>query len=290
VASLEGLIHSLYPSKALARRYSLPIGAAHIADVPSYSWSYASILHDAGVKYFAAASNSWRAPILLLGRWNEKSPFYWEGADGGRVLMWYSRAYLQLSSMFGTPQLEAVKDALPVFLQAYARPEYTANATILYGSQLENTALNVEQADLVHNWAALYAYPRLEYSSFAEAMSKIESEFQGNIPVYRGDFGPYWEDGFASGSLYTAVHRQNQQRIVSAEKFGAATSTLDPVVRPNEFLLDSAWKNMLLFDEHTWTFVGATTQPDNLQTTGQLNLKGRGHCSERSHPRSIHRS
>ncbi len=292
VASLEGLIRSLYPSSALATRYSLPIGAAHIADVPSYSWSYGSILHDAGVKYFAAASNSWRAPILLLGRWNEKSPFYWEGPDGGRVLMWYSRAYLQLSSMFGTPQrLEAVKDALPVFLQAYARPEYTADATILFGSQLENTALNVEQADLVHNWTALYAYPRLEYSSFAEGMSKIESEFHGNIPVFRGDFGPYWEDGFTSGSLYTAAHRQNQQRIVSAEKFGAATSALDPAVRPNEMLLDSAWKNMLLFDEHTWTFVGATTQPDNLQTTGQLNLKGaETNAASEAITRSIHRS
>lgn len=292
VASLEGLIRSLYPSSALARRYSLPIGAAHIADVPSYSWSYASILHDAGVKYFAAASNSWRAPVLLLGRWNEKSPFYWEGPDGGRVLMWYSRAYLQLSSMFGTPQrLEAVKDALPVFLQAYGRPEYTADATILFGSQLENTALNVEQADLAHNWAALYAYPRLEYSSFADAMSRIESGFQGNIPVFRGDFGPYWEDGFASGSLYTAAHRQNQQRILTAEKFGTATSVLDPMVRPNEMLLDSAWKNSLLFDEHTWTFVGATTQPDNLQTTGQLNLKGaETTAASEAITRSIHRS
>jgi len=292
VASLEGLIRSLYPSSALARRYSLPIGAAHIADVPSYSWSYASVLHDAGVKYFAAASNSWRAPILLLGHWNEKSPFYWEGPDGGRVLMWYSRAYLQLSSMFGTPQrLEAVKDALPVFLQAYARPEYTADATILFGSQLENTALNVEQANLVQNWAALYTYPRLQYSSFAEAMSKIESEFHGNIPVFRGDFGPYWEDGFASGSLYTAAHRQNQQRIISAEKFGAAASVLDPVVRPNEMLLDSAWKNILLFDEHTWTFVGATTQPDNQQTTEQLKLKGAETAAAgEAITRSIHRS
>src|SRR5260221_7019237 len=125
VASLEGLIRSLYPSSLLAKRYSLPIGAAHITDVPSYSWSYASVLHDAGVKYFAAASNSWRAPVILQGRWNEKSPFYWEGPDGGRVLMWYSRAYLHLHTLFGSPwRMESVRDALPVFLQAYARSDY----------------------------------------------------------------------------------------------------------------------------------------------------------------------
>jgi len=184
-----------------------------------------------------------------------------------------------------------VKDALPVCLQASERSEYTADATILFGSQLENTAFNVEQADLVRSWQALYAYPRLTFSNFAEAMSNIENQFHETIPVFRGDFGPYWEDGFASDSFHTALHRQNQQRILSAEKFGAATSVLDPSVRPNESLLASAWKNSLLFDEHTWTFVGATTQPDNLQTTGQLALK-RAETTDASEAitRSIQRS
>jgi alpha-mannosidase len=292
VASLEGLIRSLYPSSALAREYSLPLGAAHITDVPSYSWSYASVLHDAGVKYFAAASNSWRAPIVLQGRWNEKSPFYWEGPDGGRVLMWYSRAYLQLSTLFGTPQsLDAVKDALPVFLQAYSRDDYVANAAIIFGSQLENTALNTKQADLARNWQARYAWPRLEYSNFAEALADIEGQFHGKLPVVRGDFGPYWEDGFASDSLHTALHRQNQQRILTAEKLSTIPSILDTSLRPDESFLAAAWKNILLFDEHTWTFVGATTQPDNQQTVGQLTLK-RAEATDASEAitRSIHRS
>jgi alpha-mannosidase len=48
---------------------------------------------------------------------------------------------------------------------------------------------------------------------------------------------------------------------------------------------------MLLFDEHTWTFVGATTQPDNLQTIGQLNLKGAETAAAgEAITRSIHRS
>ncbi|MEO6982833.1 MAG: polysaccharide lyase family protein, partial [Edaphobacter sp.] len=172
VASLEGLARSLYLSHTLAKEFDLPVGAANITDVPSYSWSYASILHNAGIRYFAAASNSWRAPVLLEGRWNEKSPFYWAGPDGGRVLMWYSRAYLQLASMFGTPPtVEAVKDALPVFLQAYARKEYRADSVILFGSQLENTALDKGQVTLPAEWAKAYAYPRLEFSTFKEAMA-----------------------------------------------------------------------------------------------------------------------
>lgn len=274
VASLEGLTRSLYPSHALAKEFELPVGAANITDVPSYSWSYASILNSAGIRYFAAASNSWRAPVLLEGRWNEKSPFYWEGPDGGHVLMWYSRAYLQLASMFGTPPtVEAVKDALPVFLQAYARKEYRADSVILFGSQLENTTLDRGQVTLPADWAKEYAYPRLTFSTFKEAMGSIEQQFGGAIPTYRGDFGPYWEDGFTSSAHATATHRANQQRLLNAETMGVIPSLLNPALRPDSALLRDAWQNSLLFDEHTWTAAGATTQPESDETVQQWASK-----------------
>ncbi|MBZ5612861.1 MAG: hypothetical protein LAO23_02545 [Acidobacteriia bacterium] len=292
VASLEGLARSLYDSHFFAKQHDLPLGAAHITDVPSYSWSYASILHDAGVNYFAAGSNSWRAPGVLQARWNEKSPFYWEGPDGGRVLMWYSRAYLQLATLFGTPpRLAAVRDSLPVFLQAYSRPRYKANAAIIFGTQLENTVFSKEQAYLRGEWQKQYAWPRLEYSNFAEAMGQIEKQFGADIPVYRGDLGPYWEDGFGSDSKHTAVHRQNQQRILSAEKLATIPALLNPELRPDHRLLAEAWNNILLFDEHTWTYVGATTQPENEQTEKQLALKGaRTTEAEREITESLQRS
>jgi hypothetical protein len=274
VASLEGLIRSLYPSHALAAKEHLPVGAANITDVPSYSWSYASVLHDAGIKYLAAGSNSWRAPVMLLGRWNEKSPFYWEGPDGGRVMMWYSRAYLQLASMFGTPPtLPAVEDAAPVFLQAYTRPDYKADSVIVYGSQLENTPLSKAQVDLPQQWASEYAWPRMVFTTFKDAMASLEQQFHGDLPVYHGDFGPYWEDGFASDALHTAMHRRNQQRILTAEKMAAIPSLINPDLCPDARKLADAWHNMLLFDEHTWTSVSATTQPEGDQNTIQLRQK-----------------
>jgi alpha-mannosidase len=291
-ASLEGLFRSLYGSHTFAKEHRLTVGAAHITDVPSYSWSYASVLADSDVKYFVAASNNWRAPILLHGRWNEKSPFYWEGPDGGRVLMWYSRAYLQLATLFATPpRTAAIRDSLPVFLQAYSRPEYKASAVLIFGTQLENTALSKEQATIADEWNRQYAWPHLSYSTFQDAMATIEKQFAGQIRVYRGDFGPYWEDGFGSDSFYTAVHRQNQQRILSAEKLSTLPAVLNPDLRPERDLLRRAWENTLLFDEHTWTYVGATTQPDHEQTRRQLQLKeSRAGAAKNEIDESIHRS
>jgi alpha-mannosidase len=178
-ASLEGLIRTFYPSHELALKYDLPKPeAAQTVDVPSYTWAFASVLHNAGIKYFVGASNSWRAPAMLLGKWNEKSPLYWEGPDGGRVLMWYSRAYLQMHTLFGSPwRMESVQDALPVFLQAYTRPDYTADSVLIFGSQLENTPLAKEQAELPAAWNAQYAYPHLEFATVQSAMQQIGRQF-----------------------------------------------------------------------------------------------------------------
>ncbi|HEY3929088.1 MAG TPA: polysaccharide lyase family protein [Candidatus Koribacter sp.] len=275
-ASFEALAESLYEQHRLALRFKLPAAdAAQIVDVPSYTWGYASVLHDAGIKYFIAASNSWRAPIMLLGRWNEKSPFYWEGPDGSRVLMWYSRAYLQAHTLFGGPwHIEAIRDSLPVFLQAYTRADYTANTAIIFGTQLENTTLAPDQAQIVSGFSREYAFPKLEFATVHSAMSQIKHEWKGEIPVYRGDFGPYWEDGYGSDAAHTAIHRENQHRIATAEAMGSAATSLDPRVRPDARILSDAWRNELIYDEHTWTYVSATTQPENHQSEEQIALKG----------------
>jgi len=274
-ASWEGLARSFYGQRSLARQYNLPgADAAQIVDVPAYPWSYASVLHDAGIKYFIAASNSWRAPVMLLGRWNEKSPFYWEGPDGSRVLMWYARAYLQAHTLFGSPwRMESIRDSLPVFLQAYTRPEYTASTVIIFGTQLENTPLAKEQSEIVSSVSQEYAWPKFEFSTVHSAMQQIEREWKGKIPVVRGDFGPYWEDGYGSDAAHTAIHRENQHRITMAEIMGSAASSLDPRVLPDKAMLDDAWRNELLYDEHTWTYVGATTQPEHQQSEDQIALK-----------------
>jgi hypothetical protein len=275
-ASWEGLTRSLYGQHHLAREYKLPpADAAQIVDVPAYTWGYASVLHDAGIKYLVAASNSWRAPVMQLGRWNEKSPFYWEGPDGGRVLMWYARAYLQAHTLFGGPwRMESIRDSLPVFLQAYTRPDYTASTVIIFGTQLENTPLANEQSEIVSSFNHEYAWPKFEFSTVHSAMQQIEREWKGNIPVFRGDFGPYWEDGYGSDATHTAIHRENQHRIATAEIMGAAVSSIDSRVLPDKARLDDAWRNELLYDEHTWTYVSATTQPEHHQSEEQIALKG----------------
>jgi alpha-mannosidase len=273
-ASLETLYRSLYFSKSLARRYQVPFEYVNITDVPSYTGSYPSVLASAGVKYFVAAGNNWRAPFLLYGKWNEKSPFWWQGPDGKKVLFWYSRHYMQVQSLFGLPPvLPAVRDSLPVFLQAYARPDYKPDAVLIYGTQVENTDLVPGTASFVQAWDREYAFPRLQYATFADFFKYIDQRYGKDLPTVRGDGGPYWEDGIGGDAYYVAEDRANQSRALSADVLSSLTHTLDPDLRPPRELVTDLWRNIIFFAEHTWASWNSITQPDHAETVRQLEVK-----------------
>jgi alpha-mannosidase len=270
----ETLIRSLYPSANFSRVHRTPLNYANITDVPSYSWSYASILAAAGIPYFLAGSNNDRAPVLLQGHLNENSPFWWEGPDGGKVLMWYSRHYMQMQFLFGLPPLMPTgEEVLPLFLEMYQRPSYLASAAILFGTQVENTDLFPQQAALADEWNALYAYPDIEYSGFHDALANIAEQFGNAIPTVRGDGGPYWEDGIGSDALYAAMERENESRAPSAEKLATIGTLVNPRLAVNREELDSMRANMGLFDEHTWTSWNSVSDPDSDEAIEQLRVK-----------------
>ena len=270
----ETLIRSLYPSANFSREHNTPFNYANITDVPSYSWSYASVLASAGLTYFAAASNNDRAPVLLQGHLNENSPMYWEGPDGKKVLLWYSRHYMQMQFLFGLPPLvKTGEEILPTFMQMYERPGYRAHATILFGTQVENTDLFPQQAELADKWNARYAYPRIEYSGFNDSLAEIAKQSGDNIPTIRGDGGPYWEDGIGSDAFYAAMERENESRGPSAEKLATISAIINPRLAVDHDALSAMWKNMVLMDEHTWTSWNSVSDPSSQEAVQQLHVK-----------------
>ena len=177
-SSLEDMIRTTFYGYRLHKKDGIPFDYVNMTDVPSYTWSYPSILHSLGIRYLAAASNNDRAPILLWGKWNTKSPFWWEGPDGSKVLMSYSRQYLQLSFICQLPaQMAACRQSLPTFLQAYDRPSYKPDAALIYGTQVENTAYVPGDSEFVKKWNSTYAYPRMIVSTFPDYFHYIDAQW-----------------------------------------------------------------------------------------------------------------
>ncbi len=190
-AGLETLIRSTYAGHALNRAADVPNEYANITDVPAYPWSYASVLGAAGIKYFAAGANDDRGPQPLIGRWQTRSPFWWQGPDGAKVLMAYTRQYSQLWFVCGLPPREAgCRDGLPTFLQTFESPGYQPDTVLMFGSQLENTDLIPGEGQFVRAWNAKYAWPRLKLATFRDYFEEVEKRWGDKLETVRGDFGP----------------------------------------------------------------------------------------------------
>ncbi|HZY64188.1 MAG TPA: glycoside hydrolase family 38 C-terminal domain-containing protein, partial [Edaphobacter sp.] len=270
----ETLIRSLYPSANFSREHGTPFNYANITDVPSYSWSYASVLASAGIHILLSGCNNFRAPVLEQGQLNRNSPFWWQGPDGQKVLFWYSRMYQHMQMLFGLPpDMNAAYYTLPIFMQQYEHANYHGDAVVMYGTQVENTDLFPQQATFAGEWNRSYAYPRLQYSGFYDAMKNVAQRFGNDIPVVRGDGGPYWEDGIGSDALYAAIERNAEARGLSAEKLATLTSLINPKLAPNKDRLDHMWTNMLLMDEHTWDSYNSVSEPASQEAVQQLKIK-----------------
>ena len=273
-ASLGTLLRSLYFSKELASRHGFPFEFANITDVPSYSGAYPSLLAAAGVRNWAAALSNSRAPLYLRGRWHEKSPFYWRGPDGKKVLFWHSRHYHQAASLFGQPpRWEAIRDSLPVFLQSFPESSYKPDAVLIYGTQGANEDLLPEHATFVDAWNERYACPRLAYATLNDFMRYVEKEFGAGLPTTNGEGGDYREDGVGSDARFVAEDRHNQSRVLSAEILSTLAHRLRPELRAPSHLLKDIWRNLILFAEHTWGAAISVSHPDHEQTRGQLKVK-----------------
>jgi alpha-mannosidase len=273
-ASLEELIRSLSYTHELHRADGVPFDYANITDVPSVTWSYPSVLKAAGINYFAEATNSDRGPIVLYGKWNQKSPFWREGPDGARVLTANTRQYSQLWFVCDLPpEVGNCRQSLPAFLQQFDASDYKPDAVLMYGSQLENTDARLSEPQFVSQWSAVYAYPRFILATFPVYFHYIDKNFGSQLSIVKGDGGPYWEDGLATDANNTAIDRNNQSRAVAAEELSTVSRYLNPSLGVPRKLLDRLWTNLLLYAEHTWDSWNSVYQPDSEEAVGQLATK-----------------
>lgn len=273
-AGLETMVRSLYAGHALNRAVGRNADYANITDVPAYPWAYASVLHAAGVKYFAAGANDDRGPQPLYGRWQTQSPFWWQGPDGEKVLMAYTRQYSQVWFVCGLPPREAgCREGLPALFQTYEAPGYLPDKLLMFGSQLENTDLIPGEGRFVAEWNAKYAWPKLQLATFRDYFEAIDREFGDRLQTVRGDFGPYWEDGIGADAQFAARYRETESRAAAVETLATVAAQLQPQSAAPLDRLHRLWQDLVLYAEHTYTSWGGYSRPESEQSVRQIESK-----------------
>jgi len=268
----EELVRLFRYATQLAEQTGRPIDSVMISDVPGYTWGTVTTMAHAGIRYFNTAPNYFDRIGTILREWENK-PFWWVGPDGkSKVLVWIPFWGYAMSHRYGQFSPKLVED----FYDGLEQRGYPYEiAHVRWSGHGDNAVPDPVICEFVKDWNAKYAWPRFIISSVSEAFRAFEQKHGAQLPVVRGDWTPYWEDGAGSSALETAMNRESSDRLTQAE---ALWAMLDPKSYPRT-AFDEAWNSVLLYSEHTWGAHCSVWGPERQETKEQWEIK-RGYAQE----------
>jgi len=263
----EELLRLTAFARNLGRSAGVPVDSAMVTDIPGQSWSFVPALAMAGIKYVSSGPNY--MPSLFDGgdrigwalkAWGDK-PFYWRSPSGEeRVLFWMAgRGYswfhgLNMGSLVKAPPYRIFE-----YMDELAEKRYPYSMVqVRYTVGGDNGPPDATLADTVRSWNEKYVSPRIIIATASEMFAELERRHGAAIPEVRGDFTGYWEDGAASTARETAMSRAAAGRLVQAEALWSILGRDGfPAAKDEE-----AWRQVVLFSEHTWGASDSVSNPD----------------------------
>jgi len=268
LANAPEMSHFTEYAGRFADQYGIPVTTALVSDIPGFSWGIVPALAQSGVRYFASAPNPGDRIGHVLQRWGD-APFYWASQSGEeKVLMWVAGASY---ASFHEGDLTRLGDEkilkLMRKLDAGGYPYEIFQLPYTIGG--DNGPPDPALPEFVRKWNERYESPRLVIGTHAQMFGEFEKRYGALLPVVKGDFTPYWEDGAASTAAETALNRRAADRLIQGEALWALRA---PAAYPADDYC-AAWRNVVLWDEHTWGAHNSVTEPDLPGVKEQWRIK-----------------
>ena len=249
----------------LGKECGLPVRSAMMSDVTGYTWGTVTAMAQAGIRYFSAAPNYFDRIGTFMATWQDR-PFWWVSPSGKeRVLFWVPWTGYAMSHVMqlGNDWVDRYQDRLDEVGFLYDI------SYIRWSGHGDNASPDPALSDWVRDWNETYEWPKFHIASTDTAFSAFEQAHGAKLPEYRGDLTPYWEDGAASSALETALNRNAAERITQAAALAAA-------FRPQAYAparYSEAWRDVLLYSEHTWGADRSVSDSENPFTLKQWEVK-----------------
>ena len=275
----EEVFHYTDYANQLKDLYDLHINSAMTSDVPGIAWSSVTALANAGVRYLSSGPNFLSNDHPYLGDrvgnyvkiWGDK-PVWWASPGGAKkILLW--TAAKGYSSWHGTAPggiFDRGEKKIAAYLEELSAKKYPYDMVQWrYNIVSDNGPIDTSISRFVMEWNEKYETPKIILSTTEKLFEDFEKKYGTSIPIISGDITPFWEDGAISTADEEGRNRLNSLRLVQL-------SNLYAMLKPTQFnptKFYEAWKNILLFHEHTWGAHNSITQPDIPFVTEQWRIK-----------------
>lgn len=276
----EELMHIFDDAHRIEEITGVKCSTAMMSDVPGQAWGLATAMAQNGVRYYSPGPNyvpfygrigNDRAAALHL-KWGDR-PFWWQSQSGAdKVLVFeagrgYSWFHGWLEGRLSVCGLEPIWR----YLEQLETEEYPyALCYLRYTVHGDNGPPDQLMPDIIREWNERYDSPTFRIATAQEFFDEFDREYGDELPVVGGDMTPTWEDGAASTARETAVNRESASRLAQAQTLW---SMLKPSAAYPESRFDEAFKNVVLFSEHTWGASASGPQPFSKFTLDLWNKK-----------------
>ena len=269
----EELFRMVQKGQEIGNEFNVEVNSAMISDIPGYSWGILPVMAQSGIKYFSIGTNQGHRIGNVIDIFGDK-PFYWQSQSGKeKILCWvHGQGYSAFhTGLDYTVLRNKLKEQLIFdYLTDLEQQNYPYDiVTLRYNIGSDNGPPDEYLPDIVKSWNEKYVSPTLIISTVGESFQKFEEKYGNDLPIYSGDFTGYWEDGAGSSAKETAINRLSAERLTQAEKLFSLYNSSN---YPKE-IFDQAWKNVLLYSEHTWGSWNSISEPYSNFTLQQWEIK-----------------
>jgi alpha-mannosidase len=262
----EELLEAFRYGTQLAERCRVKLDSAMISDVPGFTWGTVTAMSQAGIRYFSVAPNWFDRIGTLMEAWQDK-PFWLLSPSGReRVLVWVPWTGYAMSHVFQ----KITPDWMDKYQDRLDQADFPYDISyIRWSGHGDNAEPDPAICEDIKAWNSEYVWPKLHISSTSKAFSAFEARHGAELPEFKGDLTPYWEDGAGSTALQTAMNRNTADRLVQAEAlFAMSRVGIYPAAA-----FENAWRNVLLYSEHTWGAWNSVSDSENQFVKEQWEIK-----------------
>jgi len=272
-------------ARFLNKKYGLTINSAMISDIPGMTWNTIPCLAQSGVKYFSSGPNFMMGMKTKEGNlmgsgdrvgysnsaWGDK-PFYWISPSGKEKLLYWMCGLGYSAFHKGSIAQNEVrfKKTMTDYLNQLDNQKFPYDMIQMrYTIKGDNGPVDFNLSDFVKTWNEKYESPKIILSTSEQAFEVFEKKYGNSLPSYSGDMTPYWEDGAVSSAYETGLVRNASENLLQSE-------ILYSLIAPKKYNTTKfyeAWKNVLLWDEHTWGAHNSTSEPDSEFAKNQWKIK-----------------
>ncbi|NLY01088.1 MAG: hypothetical protein GXY83_33775 [Rhodopirellula sp.] len=134
--------------------------------------------------------------------------------------------------------------------------------------RMDNDPPFLPLAEFVAAWNHMGLEPELVFTTATKAMETMEQAVGSQVPEYEGEFTDWWANGTAGAPREVAASRHAKRLLA-----GAASPLWGLMPAGGAAKAHSLYKDLCLFDEHTWGSSWSVAFPWSLDTQAQFAEK-----------------